>query len=176
MIQRPEVIMDFISVFMSHGSNNSSFLLGFVLVIFNCCSSVFSSPGWRPENRPSLLGITEGLVLTEVFRDAPARAESQEKVTQGLIQVALEYLQSRTLHALPGKTVPVLPHPQSKEVSPHIQIEFPNDFVQCPLNHKRSLAPSSWKLPQSYLCALLRCPLNPLSLRLKRSSSLTLSL
>ena len=46
-----------------------------------------------------------------------------EQVAQDLVQVGFEYLQSRRLHNLPGQPVPVLRHPQSKEVLPHVQME-----------------------------------------------------
>lgn len=66
---------------MSHGPNDYSFSPGFVLVIFHCCSFVFSSPGLRPENRPSLYGITEGLVLTKVSGDHPVPPPCESRVT-----------------------------------------------------------------------------------------------
>jgi len=43
---------------------------------------------------------------------------------QDLVQVGLEYLQRRRLHNLPGQPVPVLHHPQSEEVLPHLQMEL----------------------------------------------------
>jgi len=48
-----------------------------------------------------------------------------QQAAQDLAQAALEYLQRRRLHNLPGQTVPVLCHPQREEVLPHVQMELP---------------------------------------------------
>jgi len=48
-----------------------------------------------------------------------------QQAVQDLVQVGLEYLQRRRLHNLPGQPVPVLRHPQSEEILPHIQVELP---------------------------------------------------
>jgi len=48
-----------------------------------------------------------------------------EQAAQDLVQAGLEYLQRRRLHSLPGQAVPVLRHPQSEEVLPHVQLELP---------------------------------------------------
>ncbi|NXF41453.1 CENPK protein, partial [Nyctibius bracteatus] len=48
-----------------------------------------------------------------------------EQVAQGRVQAGFEYLQRSRLHNLPRQPVPVLCHPQSKEVFPHIQMELP---------------------------------------------------
>jgi len=47
-----------------------------------------------------------------------------DQVAQDLVQVGFEYLQRRRLHNLPGQPVPVLHHPQSKEVLPCLQMEL----------------------------------------------------
>jgi len=47
-----------------------------------------------------------------------------QQAAQDLIQVGLEYLQGSRLHNLPGQPVPVLRHPQSKEVLPRVQMEL----------------------------------------------------
>jgi len=47
-----------------------------------------------------------------------------EQAAQDLIQAGFEYLQRRRLHSPPGQPVPVLCHPQSKEVLPHVQMEL----------------------------------------------------
>ena len=52
-----------------------------------------------------------------------------EQAAQDLVQAGLEYLQRRRLHNLPGQPVPVLRHPQSEEVLPHVQTEFINPFI-----------------------------------------------
>jgi len=46
-----------------------------------------------------------------------------QHAAQDLVQAGLEYLQRRRLHNLPGQPVPVLCHPQSEEVLPHVQTE-----------------------------------------------------
>jgi len=48
-----------------------------------------------------------------------------EQVAQDLVQVGFEYLQRRRLHNPSGQPVPVLCHPQTKEVLPHVQMELP---------------------------------------------------
>ena len=49
-----------------------------------------------------------------------------EQAAQDLVQAGFEYLQRRwRLHNLPGQPVPVLHHPQSEEVLPHVQTELP---------------------------------------------------
>ena len=48
-----------------------------------------------------------------------------QQAAQDLVQAGLEYLQRRRLHNLPGQPVPVLRHPQRKEVLPHVQMELP---------------------------------------------------
>jgi len=48
-----------------------------------------------------------------------------EQAAQDLVRAGLEYLQRRRLHNLSGQPVPVLYHPQSEEVLPHVQLELP---------------------------------------------------
>jgi len=48
-----------------------------------------------------------------------------EQTAQDLVQVGFEYLQRRRIHNLSGEPVPVLHHPQSEEVLPHVQMELP---------------------------------------------------
>jgi len=47
------------------------------------------------------------------------------QVAQDLVQAVFEYLQRRGVHNLCGQPVPVLHHPQSEEVLPHVQMELP---------------------------------------------------
>ena len=47
-----------------------------------------------------------------------------QQAAQDLVQAGLEYLQRRRLHSLSGQPVPVLRHPQSEEVLPHVQREL----------------------------------------------------
>ena len=53
---------------------------------------------------------------------SPAKAASLEQGPQKSIQVGCGYLQRRWLHYLPGQPVPLLCHPHSKEVLPHVQM------------------------------------------------------
>ena len=48
-----------------------------------------------------------------------------QQAAQDLVQAGLEYLQRRRIYNLPGQPVPVLRHPQSEEVLPHVQTELP---------------------------------------------------
>jgi len=48
-----------------------------------------------------------------------------EQAAQDLVQAGLECLQRRRIHSLSGQPVPVLRHPQSEEILPHIQTELP---------------------------------------------------
>ena len=70
-----------------------------------------------------------------------------EQAAQDLVQAGLEYLQKR-IDNLPGQPIPVLHHPQSKEVLPHVQLELPVlQFVPiapCPVaghQYRRYLTP-----------------------------------
>ena len=49
-----------------------------------------------------------------------------QQAAQDLVQAGLEYLQRRRLHSLSGQPVPVLHHPQSEAVLPHVQMEHFN--------------------------------------------------
>ena len=46
-----------------------------------------------------------------------------QQAAQDLVQAGLENLQRRRIHNLPGQPVPVLRHPQSEEVLPHVQTQ-----------------------------------------------------
>jgi len=79
----------------------------------------------------------------------PLKQGHLQQAAQDLVQGGLEYLQRRRLHSLPGQPVPVLRHPQSEEVLPHVQTNF-LCFSLCPLplvlslgTTEKSLAPSS---------------------------------
>ena len=80
-----------------------------------------------------LEGISQNHRMVGVGRDlcgssSPTLLPKQghpERAAQDLVQAGLEYLQRRRLHSLPGQPVPVLRHPQSEEVLPHVQLELP---------------------------------------------------
>ena len=58
---------------------------------------------------------------------SPTRLPKQghlQQAAQDCVQAGFEYLQRR-LHNLSGQPVPVLHHPQSEEVLPHVQTELP---------------------------------------------------
>ena len=48
-----------------------------------------------------------------------------QQAAQDIVQMGLEYLQRRRLHNPSGQPFPVLCHPQSEEVLPHVQTELP---------------------------------------------------
>jgi len=48
-----------------------------------------------------------------------------QQAAQDRLKAGLEYLQRRRLHNFSGQPVPVLHHPQSEEVLPHVQMELP---------------------------------------------------
>ena len=48
-----------------------------------------------------------------------------QQAAQYLVQAGVEYRQRRRLHNVPGQPVPVLRHPQTEEVLPHVQTELP---------------------------------------------------
>jgi len=48
-----------------------------------------------------------------------------EQAAQDYVQTVVEYLQRGRVHNLPGQPVPVLHHPQSEEVLPHVQTDLP---------------------------------------------------
>jgi len=48
-----------------------------------------------------------------------------KQAAQNRVQAGPEYLQRRRLHSLPGQPVPVLCHPDSKDVLPRVQTEPP---------------------------------------------------
>ena len=48
-----------------------------------------------------------------------------QQAAQDLVQVGFEDLQRRRLHSPSGQPGPVLRHPQSEEVPPHVQLELP---------------------------------------------------
>ena len=48
-----------------------------------------------------------------------------ERITQGYVQVAFEYLQGMRLHSLSGQPVLVLCHLNGKEVLPHMVMKPP---------------------------------------------------
>jgi len=59
-----------------------------------------------------------------------------EQAAQDPVQAGLEYLQRRRLHNSSGQPVPVLCHPQTKGVLPHVQTELMLQFVPvapCPV-------------------------------------------
>ena len=77
---------------------------------------------------------TESQGLEGTSRDhrvqTPAKAGSLKLVAQESIQVGFEYLQRRP-HSLSGQLVPVLCHPDSEEILPHICMELPVHVMSC---------------------------------------------
>jgi len=71
-----------------------------------------------------MLGVGGDLCGSSSRTLLPKKGHLQQ-AAQDLVQAALEYLQRRRLHNLPGQPVPVLCHPQREEVLPHVQTELP---------------------------------------------------
>ena len=67
-----------------------------------------------------MVGVGRDLCGSSSPTPLPKQGHLQQ-AAQDLVQVGLEYLQRRRLHSLPGQPVPVLCHPQSEEVLPHVQ-------------------------------------------------------
>ena len=65
-----------------------------------------------------MLGVGRDLCWSSSPNPLPKQA------AQDLMQAGFEYLQRRRSHNLSGQPVPVLHHPQSKEVFPHVQMEL----------------------------------------------------
>ena len=62
--------------------------------------------------------------MVGVGRDLPKQSDL-EQAAQDHVQAGFEHLQRRRLHNPSGQPVPVLCHPQSEEVLPHVQTELP---------------------------------------------------
>lgn len=62
---------------MTFPSSLALFWLFFIVVVV----LFFSSPGLRPESRPSLHGITGGLALIELSKDHPVPPPCESRVT-----------------------------------------------------------------------------------------------
>ena len=52
-----------------------------------------------------------------------------QQAAQDRVQAGLEYLQRRRLHNLSEQPIPVVHHPQSEEVLPHIQTEAKTYYI-----------------------------------------------
>jgi len=75
-----------------------------------------------------IIGVGRDLCGSSGPTPLPKQGHLQQ-AAQDLVQASFEYLQRRRLHNLSGQPVPVLCHPQSEEVLPHVQLEFP--VLQC---------------------------------------------
>jgi len=71
-----------------------------------------------------MIGVGRDLCGSSSLTRLPKQGLLQQ-AAQDLVQAGLEYLQRRRIHKLPGQPVPVLHHPQSEEVLPHVQVELP---------------------------------------------------
>jgi len=84
------------------------------------------APAWlmaRSQNH-RMFGVGRDLCGSPSPTPLPKQGPLQQ-AAQDLVQMGLEYLQRRRLHNLPGQPVPVLRHPHSEEVLPHVQTELP---------------------------------------------------
>jgi len=95
-----------------------------------------------------MFGVGRDLCGSSSPTSLPKQGHLQQ-AAQHLVQAGPEYLQKRRLHNLPGQPVPVLRHPQSERVLPHVQVELPMlQFVPtapCPVagNTEKSLVSPS---------------------------------
>jgi len=92
-----------------------------------CVSGLWGSeivPGHLqdPQNH-RMLGFGRDLCGSSSPTLLPKQGHLQQ-TAQDRVQEGPEYLQRRRLHSLPGQPVPVLHHPQSEEVLPHVQTEL----------------------------------------------------
>jgi len=93
-----------------------------------------------------MVGVGRDLCGSSSLTPVPKQGHL-EQVVQDLIQTDFEYLQRRRLHSLSGQTLPVLCHPQSKEVLSHVQLELPMlqfvPIVPCPVtrHHRKQFGP-----------------------------------
>ena len=87
-----------------------------------------------------MLGVGRALCGSYSSPPLPKKGYLQQ-AAQDLVQVGLEYLQRRRLHSPSGQPVPVLRHPQSEKVLPHVWMELPMlQFVPvapCPVTGHR---------------------------------------
>ena len=97
-----------------------------------------------------MLGV--GRDLCGSFSPIPLLKQGHlQQAAQDLVQAGLEYLQGRRLHNLPGQRVPVLHHPQSEEVLPHVQVELAMlqfvPFDPCPVagHHWKESGEAAWE-------------------------------
>ena len=103
--------------------------------MFSFCFQQISSSVLLEYNPSSIcsLGISQNHRMVGFGRDlcgssSPILLPKQghlQQAAQELVQAGLEYLQRRRLHNLPGQPVPVLCHPQSEEVLPHVHMQLP---------------------------------------------------
>ena len=104
------------------------------------CHVTENVTGSEPKTLPTFPSSTNGFItesqnhrMLGVGRDLcgsssptlPPKQGHLQQAAEDIVQVGLEYLQRRRLHNLPGQPVPVLCHPQSEEVLPHVQMELP---------------------------------------------------
>ena len=71
-----------------------------------------------------MLGVSRDLCGSSGPTPLPKQGHLQQ-AAQDLVHAGLEYLQRRRLHNFSGQPAPVLHHPQSEEVLPHVQMKLP---------------------------------------------------
>ena len=86
-------------------------------------SSICSYPVFSSQNH-RMVGVGRDLCGSSSPTPLSKQGHLQQ-AAQDLVQQGFEYIQRRRLHNLPGQPVPVLRHPQSEEVLPHVQMELP---------------------------------------------------
>ena len=71
-----------------------------------------------------MVGVGRDLSGSSSPTPLPKQGHLQQSA-EDLVQAGLEYLQRGRLHHLPEQPVPVLHHPHSEEVLPHVEMELP---------------------------------------------------
>jgi len=71
-----------------------------------------------------MVGVGRDLWRSPSPNPLPKQSHLQQ-AAQDFVQAGLEYLQRRRIHNSSGQPVPVLLHPHSEEVLPHVQTELP---------------------------------------------------
>ncbi|XP_068785779.1 uncharacterized protein [Struthio camelus] len=100
------------------------------------CTEAFSVKRQRGERGASVF-LMQNHRMVEVGRDLWRSSSPNpllkpgplEHIAQDRVQAGFEYLQGRRLHYLSGQPAPVLCHPHSQEVFPHLHKELP--VFQC---------------------------------------------
>ena len=121
-----------------------------------------------------MLGVGRDLCGSSSPTPLPKQGHLQQ-AAQDLVQAGLEYLQRKRIHNLPGQPVPVLSHPQSEEIVPHVQTELPMlQFVpiaSCPVtgHHWEGCGPILLTPTLKMFISIYKVPSQPSLLQAKQA-------